>query len=169
MTYFGSILPFLWTKYPKESLFISTSNCSRDILMHYENKTSLLKRLKRSLKAGGKLVLTDYCRKDKPDYSQEFIDYAEDWDYYLITVEDQAELLEEAGFGDVMAVDDTKDYMETLANEIQAFKAKKEEVLAKNFSEADYENLLRIWQEKLTRCQEEDQTWGVFVAKKLFA
>ena len=45
--------------------------------------------------------MTDYCRmeKDFDDYTQEFIDYADEWDYFLITIEDQKEVMEKAGFG----------------------------------------------------------------------
>ena len=75
--------------------------CSRDVLMHYENKSWILRRLKGALRPGGRILLTDYCRmeKDFDDYTQEFIDYADEWDYFLITIEDQKEVLEKAGFG----------------------------------------------------------------------
>jgi len=73
----------------------------RDVLMHYENKSWILRRLKGALRPGGRILLTDYCRmeKDFDDYTQEFIDYADEWDYFLITIEDQKEVLEKAGFG----------------------------------------------------------------------
>ena len=69
--------------------------------MHYENKSWILRRLKGALRPGGRILLTDYCRmeKDFDDYTQEFIDYADDWDYFLITIDDQKEVLEKAGFG----------------------------------------------------------------------
>ena len=69
--------------------------------MHYENKVGILRRLRSALKPGGRILMTDYCRMEKEfaHYTQDFIDYAEEWDYFLVTVDDHTDLLERAGFG----------------------------------------------------------------------
>merc|ERR1711892_1330911 len=58
---------------------------SRDAIMHIEDKASLYTSLLQSLKPGGKLLVSDYCRGDQI-HSQRFIDYVAQRNYQLLTV-----------------------------------------------------------------------------------
>ena len=132
--------------------------------MHYENKVSALRRMTNALKPGGWIVVTDYCRRDKFLYTQDFVEYAEEWDYYLITVNDHKALMERVGFGFVQALDETEEYMETLAKDIEAFKANRDKILSPGtlYKEADFVHLLKEWKEKLRRCKIDDQNLVTF-------
>ena len=57
--------------------------------------------LRAALKPGGYILLTTLCRMEQDAYTEDFIQYAEDWDYFLVTVDDHQNLLENAGFGRV--------------------------------------------------------------------
>lgn len=140
---------------------------ARDTLMHHENKVNILRRLHRSLKPGGRILMTDYCRMQKFFYTQDFIDYAEDWDYYLITILDQKQLMRRVGFKDIIARDETDMFVQAMKDDLERFKARKDEIVMK-YSMGDFQHLQEAWMEKLDRCEAEDQTWGVFTAKKIF-
>ena len=48
---------------------------SRDTILHIKDKKALFEMFYRTLKPGGKVVITDYCHGDKPQHSQHFVDY----------------------------------------------------------------------------------------------
>jgi phosphoethanolamine N-methyltransferase len=65
---------------------------SRDTILHIADKKSLFQNFFKTLKPGGRVVITDYCRGDlakagKADYGQDFKDYVADRGYHLLTVE----------------------------------------------------------------------------------
>ena len=41
------------------------SSCSRDTILHIEGKEELFRKLLKTLKPGGRLLITDYCRGEK--------------------------------------------------------------------------------------------------------
>lgn len=141
----------------------------RDVLMYYENKISILRHLKTALKPGGYILLTTLCRMEQDAYTEDFIQYAEDWDYFLVTVDDHQNLLENAGFGRAIALDETAKYIRALDDDLKTFVKNKDDILARgHYNANDFDILVRQWTEKLDRCRIRDQTWGVLFAKKLF-
>jgi SAM-dependent methyltransferase len=70
---------------------------SRDALLHVTDKASLLRRLLRALRPGGRLLLTDYCRGEA-EPSAEFAAYIAARGYHLLTVAEYARTLRDVGF-----------------------------------------------------------------------
>ena len=75
----------------------------RDTILHIEDKLSLFKLFHKTLKPGGSLFITDYCRGDVPALSAEFTKYEAQRGYVLKTVKQYGDLLKKAGFGRVEA------------------------------------------------------------------
>merc|ERR1712051_584420 len=73
---------------------------SRDTILHIKDKKALFEMFYRTLKPGGKVVITDYCHGDKPQHSQHFVDYVKSRGYHLHTVKEYGKILESAGFVD---------------------------------------------------------------------
>ena len=81
--------------------------------------------------------------------------------------QDYGATLERAGFGDVVATDNTAYFIEILKAELTRYKPKKAAVL-KEFSEADYDAICDGWEQKIDRCAVGDQVWGYFKAQKMY-
>ena len=75
---------------------------SRDAIMHMEKdkKEQLYRKFLSTLKPGGKLMISDYCRGDQ-EHSQRFLDYVVERGYKLYTVKEYGTVLEKAGFQNV--------------------------------------------------------------------
>jgi len=143
---------------------------SRDTILHIQDKKSLFENFFKSLKPGGKVVITDYCRDDlktsnRDSYSQEFDDYVKDRGYHLLTVEEYGKVLMSAGFSHVTATDMTDEFIDILRKELDGFQKIKDEVV-KEYSEEDFDHICQGWEEKVVRCNQGDQAWGYFVAIK---
>ena len=58
---------------------MNDDNCDvaffRDTILHIEDKLSLFKLFHKTLKPGGSLFITDYCKGDVPAHSAEFTKY----------------------------------------------------------------------------------------------
>jgi len=137
---------------------------SRDTIMHIEDKLTLYKKLLSSLKPGGKLLVSDYTHGDK-EHSQRFKAYAAQRNYQLHTVEEYGKILKKAGFDNVQAEDKTDLMLDIMALEMEKF-VKIRTSFVKKFSQKDYDDIYIGWKEKVVRCQEGDQTWGLFTATK---
>ena len=60
---------------------------SRDAILHMHDKSTLFKNMYKSLKPGGKLLITDYCRNDdKTIEDKKFEEYVKNYNYDLITI-----------------------------------------------------------------------------------
>ena len=127
---------------------------SRDAFLHIHRKPRLLSNLQRALKPGGRLLFTDYCCRDGPR-SETFADYVSHHQYCLHTVQEYAELLENAGFQDVVGEDLTSSFIETLKSDL---------VHLQQLPNTD--ELLDAWNDKLKRALGGEQRWGLFTAKK---
>ncbi len=139
---------------------------SRDTILHIEDKLSLFKKFHGCLKPGGKLLISDYCRGDQ-EHSEAFKAYVAQRGYHLLTVAGYGKCIEDAGFGRVEAIDNTKNFIEILETELASFAPLKEEVISE-YSEKEFEGIVNGWSDKVKRCEAGDQVWGIFVAKKLF-
>ncbi|KAK8752211.1 hypothetical protein OTU49_012513 [Cherax quadricarinatus] len=119
---------------------------------------------KRWLKPGGTLFVTDYCRGDRK-HSQEFLDYVKQRGYDLRTVREYEQVLQEAGYTQVEAVDLTKTFISILTTELMYFEPTREAFI-KDYSEEEYNEIVDGWKRKVIRCTAGDQAWGMFLAIK---
>ena len=60
--------------------------------------TTLIRKLLKTLKPGGKLMISDYCRGDVAQHTKAFTEYVKQRDYDLHTVTKYGEMLEKCGF-----------------------------------------------------------------------
>nr|XP_053627594.1 uncharacterized protein LOC128685104 isoform X4 [Cherax quadricarinatus]XP_053627595.1 uncharacterized protein LOC128685104 isoform X5 [Cherax quadricarinatus] len=137
---------------------------SRDTVLHIADKEGLYKTLYRWLKPGGTLFVTDYCRGDRK-HSQEFLDYVKQRGYDLRTVREYEQVLQEAGYTQVEAVDLTKTFISILTTELMYFEPTREAFI-KDYSEEEYNEIVDGWKRKVIRCTAGDQAWGMFLAIK---
>ena len=143
---------------------------SRDTILHIADKKSLFQSFFKTLKPGGRVVITDYCKGDlaklgKDDYGQDFKDYVADRGYHLLTVDQYGQVLTDAGFSGVDAQDRTKQFLDILHRELDDFRKIREEVV-EEYSADDFDHICQGWEEKVVRCNNGDQAWGYFVGKK---
>jgi len=138
---------------------------SRDTILHIGDKEALFTKFFEWLKPGGQLMITDYCRGDKDEYSHDFLKYVHQRGYHLLTVWQYGNLLEKVGFEDVAADDRTHQFINILNNEVEQFSERKEEFL-QTFTEDDFKYIVDGWKAKTERCNAGDQAWGLFTAVK---
>merc|ERR1712051_582398 len=115
---------------------------SRDTILHIKDKKALFEMFYRTLKPGGKVVITDYCHGDKPQHSQHFVD-------------DEATNM-------------TPGFIDILKGEVYDFR-QKEHAIIDEFSQKEFDYIVDGWTAKIKRCSAGDQAWGYFVAKKPYA
>jgi phosphoethanolamine N-methyltransferase len=137
---------------------------SRDAFMHIPDKSRLFSRLYSLMAPGGRLVITDYARGKEPG-SPEFERYIEKTGYNVIEPERYGELLEAAGFVDVVVDDATAKFVGILREEEDRLVSRRAEFLA-SFPEADLNYLVDRWNMKIGFCNAGDMKWGIYVADK---
>lgn len=80
------------------------------------------------IKPSGQLLITDYARgQDK--CGQEFEDYVAGRGYQLLTVTRYGKLLEGAGWKQVQAIDNTKDFVYVMDRELKLLNSIKDEFI----------------------------------------
>ncbi|CEM25187.1 unnamed protein product [Vitrella brassicaformis CCMP3155] len=140
---------------------------SRDAILHIEPKLALFRRFCEWLKPGGRVVITDYCCGGPPHtWTEEFRSYIADRQYFLLTVDEYARVLQQAGLTVETSRDMSADFTSVLTRELALLEGKREAFFAEGFSQADYDDLREGWQKKLDRVAAGVQTWGLFVATK---
>ena len=147
--------------YPAESFDVIFS---RDAMMHFDNLPLLFTKFYRWLKPGGKLLISTY-NAGKGAQTQAYKDYLADRNYFLVSVEACGKLMEKTGFKDVQADDRSGQFINILQHELSKFEASKDTFL-QTFSAKDYSDLTEGWKNKISRCNLNQQTWGVFQARK---
>uniref|UniRef100_A0A1A7WVQ0 phosphoethanolamine N-methyltransferase n=1 Tax=Iconisemion striatum TaxID=60296 RepID=A0A1A7WVQ0_9TELE len=135
---------------------------SRDTILHIDDKLALFKRFHSWLKAGGQLLISDYCCGEKP-WTPAFEAYVRQRGYVLYTPSEYGKFLQQAGFCSVRAEDRTAQFIQVIQTELQRAEAIKEEFI-QEFSEEDYFAIVDGWKEKLGRSKTGDQRWGLFHA-----
>ncbi len=131
---------------------------SRDVFLHVQNKPALFRLLLKALKPGGRLLITDYCC-GPGSLSASFESYLQARRYFLTTVEDYGQMLEDAGFAPVRAVDLTSRFAEIHALELAR--------LERSGGAADeLSELASGWREKRDRALKGEQRWGLFTATR---
>lgn len=137
---------------------------SRDTLLHIGDKETLFANFFKWLRPGGKLLISDYCRGDQ-EHSDQFLRYVAQRGYHLLTVTDYGSILSKVGFKNVEAKDVTDYFVEILHKEMKYFSDQKEDFI-QEFSAEDYDDITNGWKDKVQRCGEGDQVWGLFIAEK---
>ncbi|EEE55232.1 hypothetical protein OsJ_03109 [Oryza sativa Japonica Group] len=137
---------------------------SRDTILHIQDKPSLFKSFFKWLKPGGKVLISDYCKcPGKP--SEEFAAYIKQRGYDLHDVRAYGQMLENAGFHDVIAEDRTDQFLDVLERELAKVEKNKNEFVS-DFSQEDYDAIVNGWKAKLQRSSAGEQRWGLFIATK---
>lgn len=137
---------------------------SRDTILHIQDKPALFKSFFNWLKPGGKVLISDYCKKAGPP-SPQFEEYIKQRGYDLHDVEAYGQMLRDAGFDEVVAKDRTDQFIQVLQKELNAVEQQKDEFV-QDFSEEDYNDIVGGWKAKLVRSSSGEQRWGLFIAKK---
>lgn len=137
---------------------------SRDTILHIADKKSLFGQFKRWLRPGGRVFITDYTCGPKP-WSDEFTAYVEQRGYELLTVEEYGNIFKELGFVNVRAEDKTDTFVYYLNYELEKIDKIKESFI-QEYSQQEYDYLIQGWKEKLVRCSQGHQKWGLFYAEK---
>ena len=132
--------------------------------MHIPDKARLFSRLFSLMAPGGRLVITDYARGKTPA-SPEFERYIEKTGYSVIEPQQYGEVLEAAGFVNVVVDDATGKFVEILRAEEGRLVSERADFLA-TFSESDLDYLVARWNMKIGFCQAGDMKWGIYVADK---
>ncbi|CAN4100295.1 unnamed protein product [Withania somnifera] len=137
---------------------------SRDTILHIQDKPALFRSFYKWLKPGGRVLISDYCKKAGPA-SEEFAAYIKQRGYDLHDVEAYGQMLRDAGFDEVIAEDRTEQFMKVLQKELDIVEKERESFI-QEFSEQDYNDIVGGWQAKLIRSSGGEQRWGLFIAKK---
>lgn len=140
---------------------------SRDALVHIEDKAALFARFYKVLKAGGRILISDYCKSESPA-SDDFAAYVAGRRYTLHTIDEYKKLLEAAGFQDVVAEDRSAQLSECLRAELAAVESNGNRPSGgeTTMSEADVADAKASWKGKLARVNAGEHLWGLFSALK---
>ena len=131
---------------------------SRDAFLHIEDKATLFKRLHSCLAPGGQLFITDYATGPAP-LTDEFTNYVADTGYFLSELPEYGSLIEQAGFAEVVVVDESDRLRETLYKEIDKIKTSPADL-----TQEDIEYLVKRWELKIRCLKRGDMKWGSFRA-----
>ena len=104
---------------------------TRDALLHINNKRDLFGRIKKWLKPGGRLFISDYAHGGLP-WSDEFTCYVEQRGYNLLTIQEYENLIKEYGFVNVRAEDKTQFFIDYSNKELDNFILNKDEFVKVN-------------------------------------
>lgn len=126
---------------------------SRDAFLHIQDKARLFQTLKRALKPGGLLFITDYCWGEG-EHTAEFLAYVAQRGYTLHTVKEYGRLIEAAGFKEVEAMDKTELFGDYLRLELEQLP-----------DDGSLPEIRQSWNEKIVRNQRGEQGWGWFKAR----
>lgn len=130
---------------------------SRDVFLHIHDKARLFRVIKGCLAPGGQLLFTDYCC-GAGEKSPAFAAYIQQRQYDLRTVAEYRELLVQAGFAVLRAEDRTEHFIQILQTELNNLPAERVDPLT-------LMELRHSWQDKITRAQQGEQRWGLFLVQ----
>ena len=137
---------------------------SRDAFLHIEDKADLFRKLHHLVAPGGKLYVTDYARGPDP-LGADFEAYAEDTGYDLKQLGEYAAILEEAGFKDVAAKDETGAFVAVLQREIKGVLSDSR-ASCNGLSEDDKAYLSERWERKIRWCEAGHMKWAHLCARR---
>ena len=141
---------------------------SRDAILHIKEKSKLFANMFKCLKPGGKLLITDYCSKQSSSSNDpEFVEYVSRFNYHMLTVQEYGNHLKDAGFVDVVAIDNSQHFLDILKKELDILLDENTETEIKRLaSEGEYTSWLNLWKGKIKRVENGDHVWGLFTACK---
>ncbi|URE23929.1 phosphoethanolamine N-methyltransferase [Musa troglodytarum] len=128
---------------------------SRDTILHIQDKPTLFRSFFKWLKPGGKLLISDYCKKLGAP-SEDFAAYIKQRGYDLHDVDAYGQasfythMLKNAGFSKVITEDRTNQFLKVLQRELDAVEMDKEGFI-RDFSQEDYDEIVDGWKAKLKR------------------
>lgn len=127
---------------------------SRDVFLHIADKSELFRTLYRALKKGGTLLFTDYgCSAG--EWSDAFQQYVRQRRYTLHTINEYRDILEQADFTIVQAVDQTDLFVQFLETEYAA-------ISKTDLTPTEQRVLQASWQQKIERAKINEHRWYLF-------
>jgi len=137
---------------------------TRDCILYISEKHPVWKNVYSSLKPGGQLFITDFC-KGSGSLSESFITYLDRCGYYLQDLESYGQTLEKAGFHNIQIKNHTQAFIDSLRKELKNLNTDRDQFL-REFSESDFDYLANRWLKKIQLCEQGDFLWGLFIAEK---
>ena len=137
---------------------------TRDCILYIAEKHLVWKNVYASLKSGGQLFITDFCKGNGP-LSESFITYLGRCGYHLQDADSYGRALDVAGFQHIQIEDHTKAFVNSLQEELKDLHAHREQFL-RECSESDFDYLVNRWLKKIQFCEQGDLIWGLFIAVK---
>jgi len=137
---------------------------TRDCILYIAEKHLVWKNVYKSLKTGGQLFITDFCKGNGP-LSKSFMTYLGHCHYHLQDLDTYSQTLEMAGFQDIRIEDHTKAFIDSLRDELKALNDDRDQFL-REFTESDFDYLENRWDKKIQFCEQGDFLWGLFIAEK---
>ncbi|XP_028787004.1 phosphomethylethanolamine N-methyltransferase [Neltuma alba] len=137
---------------------------ARDTMLHIQDKPTLFRSFYKWLKPGGKLLITDYC-VSAGGPSAEYAECIKKGGYYLHGLKAYRQMIQNAGFDDVIAEDQTYLFMKILRQELYALENNKDSFVC-DFSEEEYNEIIAKWRAKKNRGASGEHIWGWFIATK---
>jgi len=137
---------------------------SRETLLHVPDKDELFGKFYRWLAPGGRVMITDYARREGQGCKQ-FESYIQESGYPLMELESYGDHIRQAGFEEIAIQDQTKYLVSILEDQLHKLDSRKDEFV-NNFSQEDYEYVRSRWQMKLDCCKDGDMKWGWFSARR---
>ena len=136
----------------------------RDVFVYIQDKEKGWSNIYGALKPGGYFVYVDFC-KGSGSISQEFITYADTCNYHLLTLEQSSDLLQKLGFEVVKSKNISAWLTELYQTDLLRLEQNRN-VFLQEFTEEEYQHLVRRWQGKIRYCQQEDLVQGLVIAIK---
>ena len=137
---------------------------SQDCLLYVSERPKAWQHIYESLKPGGQMLVTDFCRGDGL-LTEDFQEYMTNCGYYLEDISSYAQTLRNAQFVDVTAEDITDQFILTLKEGRERMIERKGEFL-RDYSQSEFDYLVGRWDTKIRFCELGDFRWGLFVARK---
>ncbi|CAI2354876.1 unnamed protein product [Caenorhabditis sp. 36 PRJEB53466] len=139
---------------------------SRDCIQHIPDTEKLFSRIYKSLKPGGKVLITMYG-KGYGEQSDKFKTYVAQRAYFLKNLKEIAQVAEKTGFINVQTENMTPRFKEILLEERSHLEQNSEEFLSK-FTEYEKDALTSGWTDKLGYIEKDNHNWNFFLAQKPF-
>ena len=137
---------------------------TRDCILFIAEKTLAWKTVHASLKPGGQLFITDFC-KGGGLLSEAFVSYLMRCQYHLQDLDSYRAALETTGFQDIRLEDNTQAFIDSLREEQQDLHNNRERFL-REFNENDFDYLMNRWDRKIRFCEQGDLKWALCIARK---
>uniref|UniRef100_A0A7E4VHQ1 phosphoethanolamine N-methyltransferase n=1 Tax=Panagrellus redivivus TaxID=6233 RepID=A0A7E4VHQ1_PANRE len=137
---------------------------SRDCVQHIEDQKTLFAKIYKSLKPGGKLLITRYG-KGYGTLTPLFLEYVKNRHYFLHNLDELKAFAVDAGFTNVRTENLTPRFKEILEEERDRTIANKEDFIGR-FSQSLYDHHIASWGDKLGFIAADNHNWHLIYAEK---